>query len=152
MLLVIEICMFVVGIITLVRGQFNLTAKTVVRGGRAYAIGIIMMLTLPIILGLAVLVAAIMADRPIGEHDVFWFALVDLGVIAAAWAVIIPIGLTQPKTVDPWDIPIEEDDHDRPWRRSRAAAEEHDDRDKGSGPPPLPGESERIRRRDDRIR
>ncbi|MBX9680889.1 MAG: hypothetical protein K2X38_19190 [Gemmataceae bacterium] len=152
MLLVIEICMFVVGIITLARGQFHLTAKIVVRGGRAYAIGIIMMLTLPIIFGLAVVAAAIMADMPMGEHDLFWLALIDLGVIGVAWAIIIPIGLTQPKTVDPWDIPIEQDDQDRPWRRRRSELEEHDGRDEGSGPTPLPGDSERIRRRDDRIR
>jgi hypothetical protein len=153
MLLIIEICMLVVGIMTLVRGQFNLTAKTVVRGARAYVIGVLMLLTLPIVFGIAFAVGFLLAVN--GRADLvqgnqLWFALIDLGVIVVVWAIIFAIGMTQPKQPDPWDIPT--DDYrgsDRPWRR-RADLDDSDDE---RGPPALPEDRERVRRRDDdRIR
>jgi len=148
----LEITMFVVGIITLVRGTFNLSAKTVVRGGRAYAIGIIMVVAPLISFGaFLMLLLLLMSENGFAEpaqSDILIAAGVEFGILLLAWVPIIVIGVTQPKQIDPWDIPIDEDGDtsDRPWRR-------RDRDDARTPPPPLPsGERERIRRKDDHDR
>lgn len=154
LILGIEIAMFVMGIVTLARGQFSLSANTIIRGGRAYAVGILMLLTLPFILGLGFALGFLLAinagPEGLGANQ-WWFSLIDIGVLAFVWMIILIIGLTQPTLPDAWDIPIEEDrDGERGWRRSGRRGD--------SRPPPLPADddedSDRITRRgdDDRLR
>ena len=60
MCLIAEIAMTIFGIITLAKGKFSFTRNRVVKGIPAYAIGIILTATFPILIGVGFIIGFVM--------------------------------------------------------------------------------------------
>jgi hypothetical protein len=99
MCLIAELAMMIFGIVTLVRGKFSLTRTRVVTGFHAYAIGIVLTATLPVLLavGFVIGVAAVAASggRP---PDLNKLAFLDPVIVALSLLIVTVIALSAPKT------------------------------------------------------
>jgi hypothetical protein len=94
MLCILEVGLFVFGIVTLVKGEFQVSGDRVVTGLPAYMIGLIMMATLPMILVTAIVIGIVqeMQNPNGGGAFDFGYVLVDIGGLVVAGALIGTIG------------------------------------------------------------
>lgn len=96
----VEIGMFVFGIVTLVKGKFQLSRTKVVVGAPAYVIGAILTAVLPVVLLLGIVVGAVFFARtgqePTAQQRLA-FSGVDLAVVAAALVATMAIAFTTAK-------------------------------------------------------
>ena len=90
----VEIGMMVFGIITLVRGRFQLTGNKVVSGAPAYIIGAILTATLPLLfvvgMGLGLMLAMKNPGRP---PDVGALAFLDFIIVPVVLVIVLVIAL-----------------------------------------------------------
>ncbi len=96
MCLIAEIVMTIFGIVTLVKGKFTLSRNKIVTGPPAYAIGVLLTATLPLLLVVGLVVGVVIGFNAAAHHQpmpdmskfaVFDFAgvgLVLLGVVLIA--------------------------------------------------------------------
>lgn len=97
-----EIGMLVFGIITLVKGTFQFSRARVVRGGPAYAIGVILVLPLPLAFGIGAVIGAMIAARtgraPTAQ-DLPAFGMIDVVLVLTALLASVIIALTSAQPV-----------------------------------------------------
>ena len=82
-------------------GKFSLTRSKTVTGWHAYAIGVLLTLTLPVILGIGVVVGIVMAarnhGRPITPETLGPFAFLDLVLVPIILAIVTVLAVSAPK-------------------------------------------------------
>jgi hypothetical protein len=96
-----EIGMLVFGVITLVKGTFQFSRARIVRGAPAYAIGVILLLPLPVAFGIGAVIGAVVAARTghaptaqdLGPYGAIDVALVLLSLLAS---LVIALTTAQP--------------------------------------------------------
>ena len=91
----VEIGMFVMGIITLVKGRVTLSRNRVVEGMPAYIIGGILVSVVPVSFGIGVIVGIVIAARtgaPPTPQQLAPFSLLELVVILVALVASMAIG------------------------------------------------------------
>lgn len=96
----VEVGMFVFGIVTLVKGRFQLNRTKVVVGAPAYAIGAILVSVLPVVfvIGAIVGVAAVMqTGQPIAANERFRYAWIDASVVGLALLATMGIAFANAK-------------------------------------------------------
>jgi hypothetical protein len=84
MCLIVEIIMTIMGIVALVRGEVKVFGKRPVRGWPAYLIGTIMVSTLPIVLGVSLVVGIILVVLNEGQQANVWQNMPLLAGLEAA--------------------------------------------------------------------
>jgi hypothetical protein len=101
MLCIVEIAMSVFGIVTLVRGKFSFTKNKVVTGLPAYAIGIILTLTLPLLLCMGFVIGLLIAinaqGRPVPPDAMLKYAWMDMVVVPIILVIVGIIVAVSPK-------------------------------------------------------
>ncbi len=92
----VEIAMLVVGIVTLVRGEFFLTKQLAVRGAPAYVVGAILTAVFPLALitgfslGFVLGATGQLTDRDLERvHPIF--NMIDIGLVAVALIAVVII-------------------------------------------------------------
>lgn len=155
--IVLFIGLFVLGIVTLVRGRFDFSPTKVAQGAPAYIAGVILLLPFPLALGVGLIIGIVFATRGrfLVPEDQLWLGLVEVGISLGCLGLALLICLLNAKNPydrkrarrdRDWDDDEEEDDY--PPRRRRARIEDDPDEE---APPPRPprGPSDRG---DDRFR
>lgn len=92
-----EIAMSVFGLVTLIRGQFSLSRSKVVRGTPAYIIGGLLLSTLPIALGLGMVIGFVLAARtgqPPTIEEMAPYGIVDVVVVVVILAAVLTVALS----------------------------------------------------------
>ena len=95
-----EIAMFVMGIVTLVKGSFQVSRKRAVTGAPAYAIGMILVAVLPVALLSGFLIGFVIALRTGRQPTVDQLqplAFLDVAAVLIALLAITIIGFTTAK-------------------------------------------------------
>ena len=110
MCFIAEIAMMIFGIITLVRGKFNLMRNRIVTGAPAYAIGIILTATLPLIMGIGFVIGVVLTINAHGQkpdvQQLYMLSILDVVLVPFVLLVVIIIALAAPKnSKDKQDIP-----------------------------------------------
>lgn len=96
----VEVGMFVFGIVTLVKGRFQLNRTKVVVGAPAYAIGAILVSVLPVVFlgGVLVGVAAVMkTGQPINANQRLDYVWIDVGAVGLALLATMVIAFATAK-------------------------------------------------------
>ena len=111
MILVLLVLLLVVGIMTLLNGRFQLTRNKIVTGGPAYAIGVLLVMPLPLfVMAIVVVVATLLAlgrtetdlQQDVQELSGVLNALqlaIDCGVVVPA--LLIAIWKGEPESSEP---------------------------------------------------
>lgn len=134
--IVLFIGLFILGIVTLVRGRFDFSPTKVAEGAPAYVAGVILLLPFPLAIGTVVIIGILMAARgrlPMPE-DQLWLGFVEIGVsLACLGAALLICYLNAGNPYDrrrsrrgrDWDE--EEDDYRSRRRRPPRDEDELDD-------------------------
>lgn len=140
--IVLFIGLFILGIVTLVRGRFDFSPTKVAQGAPAYIAGVILLLPFPLAFGVGLIIGIVFATqgRFLVPEDQIWLGLVEVGISLGCLGLALLICLlnaTNPydrkrarRDAD-WDDEAE-DDYPRRRRRSRI----EDDPDEEDDPPP----------------
>lgn len=91
----VEVGMFVMGIITLVKGRITLSRNRVVEGGPAYIIGGILVAVLPLAFGTGILIGIVIAAKTGAAptpQQIAPYAFIDVVVVLAALGASLAIG------------------------------------------------------------
>jgi hypothetical protein len=134
-ILVLQITLFVFGIIMLVTGRIKLSASRVVTGASARLLGVLAMIPLPLCWGISIVYVVVVAlqnpnvahfEPGSGEELIvgLMHTLITLGTLAAVLGIGYAVGKApvdkRQRLVDEWE---DEEDDDRP-RRRRAAPDD----------------------------
>lgn len=95
-----EIAMLVFGIVTLVKGTFQVSRNRVVQGTPAYLIGAILVAVLPTVLAIGFVAGVVMtakAGRPPTPQELQWLTGVEPAITLLALVAVLTIGLTAGK-------------------------------------------------------
>jgi hypothetical protein len=143
-----QIAMSVMGIVTLVKGSFSLSRRSVVRGPAAYTIGIILTATLPALLGLGFVIGMVLAIRQPGKPpDLGALVLLDPIVVVVILGIVATIAITNRQSVDevraeeqfPAVVPSAEPrDLENPYSAPQATLAPPTSRAQPVAPPPPP--------------
>jgi hypothetical protein len=103
MICIVELAMTIFGIVTLARGKFSLTRNKVITGPYAYAIGIILTLTLPVLMGMGFLLGFVIAmnahGRQIRPEEFLKYAWLDMVAVPVILAFVGFLAAIAPKSV-----------------------------------------------------
>ena len=87
---IIQIVMFVYGIVTLVKGNFSLASNRVVTGWPSVVVGLLLLLTLPLnlLFGIGYGFYMVMREEGLGDGEQLILTLVEFGVVVGTWIAI----------------------------------------------------------------
>ncbi len=124
---VIEIAMFVFGIVTLTKGQFTLSAQKVASGTPAYIIGAILTVILPLVAGIGFVSAIQNPDAAQRNEagDQFRYLLIDVVAVAVSGITVLLIATIygrnpsemapQSNLINPYSVPAQPQDPNNPY-------------------------------------
>jgi hypothetical protein len=93
MCLVLQIVMFVFGIVTLIRGQIKVAPSMVVRGPMARLIGLVLLIPLPLAFAIGLVIGVGLAAQGKGVKDMpGWIVAVEPSIVVVCFILVLILG------------------------------------------------------------